>query len=156
MKTLNKFLITTGIVLGSFLFPQNCAKDIVVSPPSSLRGVYEGTYTRVKGYSSGSGQITDDEYIEWTFTDYKFYCDAIKENLKPRFACDCFGNYNTESGIALTHVEIKPQVCDPEDSPKGNFSLSRFESEEGKDSLVLEQLDVSKDIKKIIMLVKEP
>jgi hypothetical protein len=143
---------TTLLVIVA-IFVLGCAEDIIVKPPTDLRGVYHGIYERIKNYSSGSGgRIRHDQYIEWSFSDQQFWCDAIDTTLKPRFTCDFTGFYDLADKMILKDTIVDAMTCDHNDIPVGNFQFMRKENPDGLDSLIMEQLDTKDDVYKAIRI----
>jgi hypothetical protein len=132
-----------------------CAEDIVVRSKPSLKGVYNGRYTVKTNVGFGGGETTRNEWIDWKFTDYKFYCTVSSKQTEDPPFCDVSGNYTLSNGIAFSDLQIVPGVCMPEDAPVGTFSLIRKNGEAGvPDSLFMEQLIGT--TRKIIVLEKNP
>jgi hypothetical protein len=133
-----------------------CAKDIIVKGPDTLKGVYNGRYTVITDYGNSGGATTTNEWIDWKFTDYKFYCTvSLKQTEEPPF-CDVSGNYKLQSKIIISDLQIVPGVCTPEDAPLDTFNLIRKTGGAGvPDSLFMEQLNGITAIKKIIVLEKD-
>jgi hypothetical protein len=129
-----------------------CAKDIIVKPPNTPKGVYNGLYTVITNYGSSSGATTRDQWIEWTFTDYKFYSKATKTDLKPQEFCDVSGNYSITSNITLSDTLVSVDfTCTHSDVPSGSFSYrTKAGVDGGPDSAFMEQLEGT--TKKIIVL----
>jgi hypothetical protein len=112
------------ILLGIIIF-LGCAKDIIVKPPTTLRGVYQGEYCFTD--HPGSGQQTECQWITWTFTDYNFYMDAARTDERPPFTCDkWYGTYRLESNIIFDTC-IPVGLCNPDHEIKGVFNLLRRE-----------------------------
>jgi hypothetical protein len=102
-----------------------CPKDIVVKPPSTLVGNYHGLITVTRGYNT-STPTTFQEWIQWTFSDYKFWMTAEKTDLLPKIFCDVTGNYNLTDKIAFSDTSVTDVfTCIHEDIPIGTFSLVR-------------------------------
>ena len=102
-----------------------CAKDIIVKPPSTLVGNYHGMITVIRGYNT-STPTTVQEWIMWTFSDYKFWMYAEKTDLLPKVFCDITGNYATTDKITLSDTSvIDVFTCIHDDIPVGTFSIVR-------------------------------
>jgi len=98
-----------------------CAEDIVVAPPGQLRGVYEGTYTIV--YKETGSTTTEWQYVDWTFTDLKYFMEASKTDLRPPITCDISGNYILDSKILFTDTSVVPGTCKSESYIAGEFAF---------------------------------
>jgi hypothetical protein len=145
-----RFYIAALIIIVLLL---GCAKDIIVKGPDTLKGVYNGRYTVITDYGNSSGATTTNEWIDWKFTDYKFYCTVAAKETDTVF-CDVSGNYKLQSKIIISDLQIVPGVCTPEDAPLDTFNLIRKTGEAGvPDSLFMEQLEGT--TKKIIVLEKD-
>jgi hypothetical protein len=123
-----------------------CADDIIVKGPSSLRGVYHGKYIYAKGVAAPP-MLSDYEWIKWTFSDYKFWVEAEKTDLKPKIYCDWSGDYKLEqSNITFSNIDLSGDQCDPEAAPLGVFSFVR-EAGSGSvgDSIKLIRYDAAGD-----------
>ena len=95
-----------GILFVLALIIWGCKGDIIVEPPSSLRGAYEGTYIRIKQYSSA--QITDEQQIDWTFSDQKFWCSHA-DSLN-WFVCEFSGTYELTDKVVLKDGDLLNQL----------------------------------------------
>ena len=138
-----------------FTILAGCAEDIVVEPPQSLRGVYDGEYIVTRDYGSSGGGTTVSQWVEWTFSDQKFWMVATKTDQRPKVFCDMSGNYKVENNISLTDPETGGDQCDPRDVPQGIFSLRRTIGDNNAiDSLYLEQIEGT--MKKELKLKKQP
>ena len=100
-----------------------CAKDILVKPPTTLVGVYDGKCTVLRNYGSSNPGPTLEQWVEWTFSDYRFWMKATRTDEKPQVFCDANGNYVLESQITLKDTVVIPTTCDRSDVPLGTFSL---------------------------------
>lgn len=120
-----------------------CAKDIIVKAPITLKGAYSGRYTVVTNVGFGGGETTRDQWTEWTFTDYKFYCklDTTKPYTEVYF-CDFSGNYALSSNITLADTLVSVgQTCTHSDVAVGSFSYRTKPGVDGApDSVFMEQL----------------
>lgn len=122
------FFIISAIFLG-------CAGDIIVPPQGELRGVYKGTYQIIWNAGSGTGSSTDWQYIDWTFTDQKFYCEATDTTLRDRITCDFSGNYTLENKMVFADTIVEPGTCDHDDIPVGEFDFTTISYEGAPDTL---------------------
>jgi hypothetical protein len=148
--------VLVAILLLIILIIISCAKDIIVKSPATLKGAYHGRYSVTYNYGSSTGGSTKQQWIEWTFTDYKFYCklDELKPYDKINF-CDFSGNYDLKSNISFTDTLVNASMqCDHEDTPFGGFSIIRKSGENGvPDSISMEQLEGT--TLKVILLEKD-
>ncbi len=103
-----------------------CAKDIIVKPPSTLVGNYHGKTTVLKNYGSSNPGPKREQWIQWTFSDYKFWMKAEKTDLLIQVFCDVSGSYTTTDKINLENV-VRGDIfiCDSTDYPRGTFTLLR-------------------------------
>lgn len=132
-----------------------CAEDIVVEPPQSLRGVYDGEYIVTRDYGSSGGGTTVSQWVVWTFSDQKFWMEATKTDQRPKVFCDMSGNYKLETNITLSDPNTGGDQCDPRDVPEGTFGLRRTIGADNQiDSLYLEQIEGT--MKKELRLKKKP
>jgi hypothetical protein len=100
-----------------------CAKDIVVKPPTTLVGAYSGKCTVIRSYGS-SNPVTLEEWIEWTFSEYRFWMKATRTDEKPQVFCDVSGSYSVTSNITFSGVAATDVfTCNPDDYPEGSFSI---------------------------------
>lgn len=136
MKHLFWFLIVGLIFIG-------CADDVIVEPPAGLRGAYEGTYTIIKNYGSGSGDTeTSEDKVEWTFTDQRFFCVVDTIATTDITVCDFSGNYEllSNGNVLFKDTLVSPGTCDHDDIAVNEFSLTPIRVEDGADTLKFEQL----------------
>ncbi|MEW5923079.1 MAG: hypothetical protein AB1746_03745 [Candidatus Zixiibacteriota bacterium] len=116
----------------------------------SLAGQYHGRYTVIHNYQSEVDMTIDWQYIDWTFTNQKFFCEADTAG-QPEFTCDFSGNYILENVITLLDTLIAPGDCDHTDIPVGEFTISFYPTYSNPDSLVLQQL-LDSTMKKIVII----
>jgi hypothetical protein len=127
-------------------------QDTIINPsPSEFRGEYRGEYQRIKSFSSVGK--SDYQHVKWIFTDTKFWCEAIDENIVAPFVCDFNGFYEITNKINLRDIFVPPQ-CDHDDITDGAFDMRRKVCQGGPDSLFMEQYDAGKDTYKVVRLVK--
>jgi hypothetical protein len=134
-----------------------CAKDIVVTQPGELRGYYEGEFIYIENWGSGTGSQTTEQYINWTFTDQKFFCeiDTVK-NVNIEF-CGFSGTYVYEDKVVFSNVSKNPGVCIDDAITEGEFSLIRLRVDGAPDTLKLEQVSGGEfdKTKKTVILIDE-
>lgn len=117
---MSRFFWLTAILI----LVMGCAKDIIVKPPSSLAGLYNGEITITKNANTSNPGPVNKEWIEWTFSDQKFWMKAIRTDERPQVFCDVFGNYTVTDKITTSQVSSSdPFTCELNDYPIGTFSL---------------------------------
>jgi len=154
IESLKKMSIARKLLLLTFvsLLLLSCAKDIVVDPPTSLRGYYEGRYFVINNVSGST--ITREDIINWTFTDATHIC--VFPSVSERIFCDFSGSYSVEANLTLSIAQIATQICNTDDVPDGVFSVQWVRPDDAADTLYLEQFDVPNDRKKIAILARQP
>jgi hypothetical protein len=144
-------------IFGIFIF--GCAKDIIVEPPSNLRGAYTGTYQVIWNYGSGGGGTTgpktEEQNIDWTFTDYTFRM-TVPEGDTTQITNNCSGNYTVGNKMVFTVVYKEPGSFNPKSLPEGEFDFITIKTEGAKDTLRFTQLsgEATSQIYKTINLIK--
>ncbi|PKK84101.1 MAG: hypothetical protein CVT49_04715 [candidate division Zixibacteria bacterium HGW-Zixibacteria-1] len=141
------------LLLVAFAILASCAKDIIIAQQSELRGAYTGLYKYVINYEVGGiSPITSEQYVDWTFTDQKFYCN-VNDSINNQWLCNVSGNYKLENVLVFSDTLLGAQTCDRDRVPIGNFQLIRYQDNEGKiDSLKITQEDFADHIAKLLML----
>jgi len=119
-----------------------------------IRGIYEGIYERIKNFSLGDvGWTLDNQYIEWTFSDTRFWCQVIDTMILPRFVCDFVGFYHLQPGIPpnilLNDTIVAVQPCNHADIPVNEFLIYNC-----GDTMFIEQYDSDIDVFKSIRISK--
>jgi len=147
MKKLVILLFAVMILAGS------CAEDIIVNPPGELRGVYEGLYRIIWNYGGSGLSNTEEQYIEWTFTDQRFFMNATRTDEKPAITYDLSGNYGLENVMIFSDIIHEPGTFSPESIPEGEFSLQTIRHDGAPDTLKLEQ--PGEDLKTIFLVKVE-
>jgi hypothetical protein len=100
------------ILLLGLLIIAGCAKDIVVKPPEGLRGAYEGTYTVREKVGSSNPPEPIRQFVQWTFTDQRFFCDIdTLKNLEIKI-CNHSGNYEMGNRVTFKDTLVEPGTCD--------------------------------------------
>jgi hypothetical protein len=117
----------------------SCAEDIIVKPPSELRGNYKGSYWIETNVGSSGGSKTRWQWIDWTFTDIKFFCEATDTTLRDRITCDFDGFYTVENVMIFSDTTVKPGTCDHDDIPVGEFDYITKSGEGNPDTLIFTQ-----------------
>ncbi|SYZ74226.1 hypothetical protein TRIP_C60496 [Candidatus Zixiibacteriota bacterium] len=120
-----RFFLSILIAIFVLALVSGCPKDTIVKPPSTLVGNYHGLITIIRGYDT-STPTTVQEWIDWTFSDYKFWMTAEKTDLLPKIFCDITGNYSLTDKITLSDTSMTDVfTCIHEDIPVGTFSIFR-------------------------------
>jgi len=156
IESIKKMKITKKLLLSGFILVLlvSCAKDIIVEPPTSLRGFYIGKY--YVSHALEGATITKDDEVEWTFTDQQHFCDFIVAEGTERLFCDFSGSYSVEANLNITVTDTANQICMEEDIPSGVFSVQWIRVEEGNDTLIIEQTNYLEDYRKRAVLEKQP
>lgn len=141
------------LLLIVFAIMASCADDIIIPQQSPLRGAYRGLYVYIVNYNAGGlSPETHSQYVDWTFTDYNFYCN-VNDSINDQWLCDFSGNYSLEDVLVLTVTHIGTQTCNRDQVPSGEFQLIRYQSGENKvDSLVITQILSAQYIKETLVL----
>lgn len=128
------------LMIASVIIITGCAKDIVVTQQGELRGYYPGEFIYTENWGSGTGSQTTKQYIHWTFTDQKFFCeiDTVK-NTQIEF-CGFSGSYVYEDNVVFSNVQPKPGVCIDDAITEDEFSLIRIRIDDAPDTLKMEQI----------------
>ncbi len=110
-------------------------------PSPSLVGDYTGTYTVVEDYGSAN-EWTFSESIEWSFSETFYWMDLDADGPEVHCFCKVDGTYEVAEVLQLSEVHAIPagdagcSSCNPEQNPRGGFSIQWIDSE-----LVLRQLE---------------
>lgn len=144
------------LLLVAFAILASCAKDIVIAPPSELRGFYEGSYKVVYNYGSSTGSTTDEEYLDWTFSDQKFFLNAARLDEKEAITFNMSGDYSLQNKMVFSNIATEPGTFRLESIPEGEFDYTTIRYEGAKDTLRFYQLEGEENslIEKTIKLVK--
>jgi hypothetical protein len=129
---------------------------ITISTPSisGLRGFYNGTYMVIEDFG-GSHPVVLEQFIDWVFTDYRFFCQA-DTTLGEKIFCDFSGYYSLTNKVTFSNVLIGPGICNPDHIPEGDFSFIRIIGDGAPDTLLLEQLTtVPETVLKQIILIPD-
>ncbi|RKX23732.1 MAG: hypothetical protein DRP45_09815 [Candidatus Zixiibacteriota bacterium] len=134
-----------------------CRDDIVVPPPASLIGLYEGTYTyrEICGIDT-NWDTTQLVTMRFTNTSYSMMMDAIVPDTE-RVFCDVMGDYELVGGCKLeqTDSNLTNMVCTPRQNPKGSFGINFADSVGDIMRLFHDSTDASGcKIQKLIIAVK--
>ena len=135
-----------------------CADDIVVEQSGDLRGYYTGEFIIVENYGSGSGAITTDgQYINWTFTDQRFYLEVDTARTLDVEICDFSGYYELGTSMQFDRIQFDVGLCKPEFVAEGEFTFITKRIDNAPDTLFFEQLEGPQgdQILKTIILVKD-
>jgi hypothetical protein len=128
-----KRLLALAILLSLLVtFAMSCKDDVIVEPPPSLTGDYQGTYVRQVGQ-----QTPEVENVIWRFTSngYIMRWDSTAGN-ETVISCNASGNYTLENNVELEELNsnldqgVAGGPCDENKTPKGVFGLDR--SQEGR------------------------
>ena len=140
------------LLFAAVLMLAGCADDIIITQRSELRGAYKGYYKIIENYETGGETHTEIQYIDWTFTDQKFFCE-VNDTINAQWLCDCSGNYALENVLVFSDTLIGAQTCDRDRIPIGDFQLIKYNNSEGAiDSLEISQHDVDHTMLKFLML----
>ncbi len=157
MRRFVMLFVLGAFVVASAVYFTGCKEDIIVEPPSGLRGNYSGIYEITDNAGSGTGSSTDWQYVDWTFSDQKFWCDAADTTLRDRITCDFSGGYEYDgSELMLADTIVSPGTCDHDDIAVGSFSKTVKPGNQ-QDTLVFTQTsgDEFDLTRKVIKLVLE-
>jgi hypothetical protein len=106
-------------------FAAGCADDIVLEPPPSLKGNYEGSYT-IKILST---QQSTSEDIIWQFQDQFFFMNLDTAAFKSKCFCAVSGDYTLSEGVRLRVLASQPDIpctsCNAAENPDGLFVLDQ-------------------------------
>jgi hypothetical protein len=132
-----------------------CADDIVVPPQSELRGFYTGKFIIVENYGSGTGAITTEQFVNWTFTDQRFFLEVdtvLTDEIK---VCDHSGYYTLANKMEFSQVILEPGTCNQDYVMEGEFSFIARRHDDAPDSLFFEHLNNSTALFRQLILVKD-
>ncbi|MEW5923181.1 MAG: hypothetical protein AB1746_04265 [Candidatus Zixiibacteriota bacterium] len=147
MKKLILLLLIVFAILAS------CADDIIIPQQSPLRGAYRGSYTVVENYNTGGATVTHFQYVDWTFTDQKFFCDVNDTISSEIWLCNFSGGYKLENVLVFSDTLVGVQTCNKDFIPVGDMQLIRYQNEEGLlDSMEISQYDIPHTMLKTLML----
>jgi len=140
-------IVLVMIILG-------CSDDIVLEPLPSLLGEYEGEFVYYTDY--GLDNERHKNYpITWRFSDQNYWCwDASVEGED--CICEPSGEYRMADGVQLEMREDGCAGCvfDSLKLPQGAFTLRQpADPRTGKDSIVLTQIDFTRNVRKDVLLV---
>ncbi|HOP06441.1 MAG TPA: hypothetical protein PLF13_04030 [candidate division Zixibacteria bacterium] len=125
------------------LYVWNCSSDIILEEEAPIEGEYEGIYYLTTDYGNTAVEVTDSQYIFWTFTEENFIMilDTTR-NLDICDFCRVDGVYAFSDGIRLQIQHYQPDgnagctACNENHNPEG-----RFRKETQGSEIVLKQLD---------------
>lgn len=135
-----------------------CADDIVVPPQSEIRGFYTGKFVIVEDCGSANPTTYDDQYINWTFSDQRFWLelDTIKTPPGDRKICDFSGFYKLESNINFNEVLLAGgQQCNQDYVADGEWSFINLRHDDAPDTIRMEPILIINNLCMELILVKE-
>jgi len=99
--------------------------DTVGSPPASLIGLYEGTYTyrEICGVDTNRNS-TQAIIMRFTNTSYSIVMDTTVQDTE-RVFCDVMGEYELIGGCNFmqTDSNLTNMICTPHQNPYGSFGV---------------------------------
>ncbi len=119
-------LITAGLIVNA------CKDDVILEPPPSIVGFYEGTYEIERG--QGQNAEVKSQAITWRFTETNYFMDA--DTTDPAYDSDiCFckgrGTYSVSDRVRLVPLNSGSGTpdncdsCDPSEQPEGSYTLEQ-------------------------------
>jgi hypothetical protein len=85
-------IVSLLAALSLLLVASNCPGPNEGIPPHR-EGICNGRYSVTHEYGNDTGELTTEQWIDWTFTDYKFYSKYDSTKVGTRSCCVVFGNY---------------------------------------------------------------
>ncbi|MEW6411396.1 MAG: hypothetical protein AB1483_02860 [Candidatus Zixiibacteriota bacterium] len=120
-----------------------CSDDVIVEPPASLIGDYEGKYIYTLDLGATTERTLDPWSIRWRFSNSQYW--LYDENDENYCICQPSGDYTLADGVELIMKEDGCAGCvfDSLKIPQGAFSLRQ-----PGDSIIMTQIigDVQKEI----------
>jgi hypothetical protein len=118
-----------------------CASDIILEPPPSLKGTYEGRYYVVSN-PGAANEIERYQTIDFEFDDisYRMTIDTLNLGVTTFKICKVSGKYVLGDNVVLDQITSGPvggskfSTCNNADNPEGQFGITRK-----GDSLILDQ-----------------
>jgi hypothetical protein len=142
-------LILLALIIG-------CAADVILEPPETLEGNYEGVYIlRVRNVDVTSQRIT------WIFTEnnWNLFVDVEHHDFDTSFClCEAYGQYLLEDRLRLQVDRSQPKSFFVDDENKctscnvGFVPDGLFLMDRSTDTLVMSQQTTTDTLKQIRLL----
>jgi hypothetical protein len=115
--------------------------NLIPPPPAELRGAYTGKYIVITNYGDTLNSSTTEQYVNWIFTDQRFFCDIDTIKNFEIEICNFQGTYKKiDSRLILKDTIIEPGTCNHSFIPVGEFDFATINSNDAPDTLILSQV----------------